>query len=250
MDTTDPRAAPFDNAHLGEGTLVEPNVCVGFRYHPACGPARVGKHGILRMGTIIYGDVTIGDFFQSGNYAIVRAKVVMGDYCTLCNHSTLEGIVRLGTGVRIMSHTYIPSRTWVGDHVFIGPGVTFLNDRLPGRTEVMETPRGATLEDDVMVGGGCTIMAGVTIGERSFIAAGTVVTRDVPPCSLVRGVPGRVYPLPAKLDRPNHRQLTIQPIDLWHPAAPDWDAATWPAEWERRGPLPRFGALTAPREGK
>ncbi len=218
----------FDNAVIGEGTLVEPDVMVGFRYHPDCGPTRVGAHGILRKGTLIYGDVAIGDFFQSGHYTIIRAQVEMGDYCTVSNHSTLEGLIRFGDGVRIMSHVYIPSRTAVGSNVFVGPGVTFLNDRLPGRVEVMTTPKGATIEDDVVIGGGCTIMPGVTIGERSFVAAGTVVTKDVPPRSLVVGVPGRIKPLPAKLDMPNNRSFTRQPCDLWHPLTIDLSSNVWP----------------------
>lgn len=218
---------PFENATIGEGTLVEPDVMVGFRYHADCGPARVGREGILRKGTIIYGDVTIGDFFQTGHYAVIRAKVEMGDYCTVLNHSALEGVIRFGNGVRIMSHVYIPSRTWFGDNVFVGPGVTFLNDRLPGRVEVMTTPQGATIEDDVMIGGGCTIMPGITIGERSFIAAGAVVTKDVPAKSFVVGVPGRIEPLPASLDMPNNRRLTHQPLDLWHPLMPDLSAIVW-----------------------
>ena len=111
-----------------------PDVSVGFRYPADCRPVRIGKHGILRKGTIIYGNVTIGDYFQSGHSAVIRAKVRIGDYCTLCHHSTLEGIIHLGTGFRILSHTYIPSRTWIGDHVFFGPGTTFLNDRPPGGT--------------------------------------------------------------------------------------------------------------------
>jgi acetyltransferase-like isoleucine patch superfamily enzyme len=220
----------FDNAQIGEGTLVEPDVAVGFRYHADCGLARIGKHGILRKGTIIYGDVTIGDYFQSGHYAVIRAKVEMGDYCTVLNHSTLEGLIRFGTGVRIMSHVYIPSRTRLGDHVFVGPGVTFLNDRQPGRYDVMPMPKGATIEDDVMIGGGCTIMPGVTIGERSFIAAGAVITKDVPPRSFVIGVPGRIQPLPPHLDMPNNRRLTLQPLDLWHPRTPDLAAITSPKD--------------------
>ena len=210
----------FDNAVIGDGTVIEPGVTVGFRYHPECGPATIGANGILRLGTIIYGDVKVGDYFQTGHYAVIRAHVEMGDYCTVLHHSTLEGRIRFGDGVRIMAHVYIPSRTTFGSHVFVGPGVTFLNDRRPGRTEAMETPRGATIHDDVMIGGGCTIMAGVKIGERSFIAAGAVVTKDVPNRSFVVGVPGRISPLPAELDRPANRQLTLQPFDLWHPRAP------------------------------
>jgi len=221
----------YDNAVIGEGTTIEEDVRVGFRYHRDCGRAIIGQHGILRAGTLIYGDVTIGDYFQTGHYAVIRAKVRIGDYCTVCNHSTLEGLIRFGDGVRIMSHVYIPSRTWFGNHVFVGPGVTFLNARMPGREEVMTTPRGATIEDDVMIGGGCTILAGVTIGERSFIAAGAVVTKDIPPRSFVAGVPGKIQPLLAHLDRPNDRALTQQPRDLWHPDTPDLSALDWPADW-------------------
>jgi len=221
----------FDNAVIGDGTLIEPDVEVGWRYHPDCGPARIGRHGILRKGTLIYGDVTAGDYLQTGHYTVIRAKVRMGDYCTVSNHSTLEGIIRMGTGVRIMSHVYIPSRTWFGDRVFVGPGVMFLNARIPGREGTLTTPRGATIEDHVVIGGGCTILPGITIGAGSFIAAGAVVTKDVPPRSLVLGVPGEIRPLPAHLDRPNDEFLVIQPRDLWHPEMPDLHAASWPADW-------------------
>lgn len=236
LPTPLPQQTQFDNALVGEGTLIESGVTIGLRYHRDAGPAQIGKHGILRKGTIVYGDVSIGDYFQSGHYTVIRAKVRIGNYCTVTHHSTLEGIIRMGNGVRIMSHTYIPSRTWFGDHVFVGPGVTFLNDRRPGRVDPMPTPRGPTIEDDVMIGGGVTILAGITIGQQSFIAAGAVVTCDVPPRSLVSGVPGRIQPLPQELDRPNNRKLTVQPIDLWHPLMPDLAQAHWPSDWGERQP--------------
>ncbi len=243
MDATNDRSASsgdmvFDNATIGAGTIIEPGVTVGLRYHPDCGPARIGRNGILRQGTIIYGDVTAGDYLQTGHYAVIRAKVVLGHYCTICNHSTLEGIIRMGDGVRVMSHTYVPSRTWFGDHVFVGPGVTFLNDRAPGRCDPMPTPRGATVEDDVMIGGGATILPGITIGERSFIAAGAVITKDVPPRTLAMGVPARSEPLPPHLDRPVNRKLTRQPIDLWHPRTEDLSKVDWPDDWPQKGTWP------------
>jgi acetyltransferase-like isoleucine patch superfamily enzyme len=224
----------FDNAVIGEGTIVEPNVMVGFRYHPDAGRTTIGRDGILRAGTIIYGDVHLGDHFQSGHGAVIRAMVRAGDHCTLLNQSTIEGVTRMGAGVRIMSHVYIPTRTWIGDHVFIGPGVTLLNDRYPGRRDPMPTPRSATLEDDVMIGGGVTVLPGVRIGRRSFVAAGALVVSDVPERSFVIGRPGRVTPLPAELDMDNNRRLTLQPRDLWHPKSPHPGAAIWPADWPER----------------
>ena len=219
------------NAEIGEGTIIEPDVIVGFPYHPDAGIARVGRNSILRRGTLIYGDVELGDYFQSGHNAIIRAKVRAGDYCTLCNQSTLEGVVRMGTGVRIMSHVYVPTRTWFGDHVFVGPGVHFLNSRYPGRVPDLPTPRGATIEDEVMIGGGVTVMAGITIGRGSFIAAGAVVTCDVPPRSFVRGCPGRIEPLPEKLDVETDTSLLLQSRDLWHPLTPDLGTVDWPDDW-------------------
>ena len=225
---------PFDNATIGEGTVIEPNVTVGYRYHPDAGPTTIGRDSIIRFGTLIYGDVQLGDHFQTGHYTVIRAMVRAGDHCTITNQSCIEGVTRLGTGVRIMSNVYIPTRTWIGDHVFIGPGVTFLNDKYPGRRDPMPTPRSATIEDEVMVGGGVTILPGVRIGRRSFIAAGALVVRDVPPNSFVSGVPGRIEPLPAHLDRDNNRALTLQPRDLWHPKSPLPRPGIWPADWPER----------------
>ena len=228
--TTD--TSRFDNALIGDDALIEPDVTLGYRYHPECGPTTIGKGCWLGKGTVIYGDVTIGDHFSSGLYAVIRALVKIGDFCTLHNGSIIEGIVRLGDGVHIMPHVYIPSRTWIGNHVFIGPGTTFLNDRFPYRRDPAPTPRGATIEDDVMIGGGVTVLPEVHIGERSFIAAGAVVNRDVPPRTMVKGVPGRFSPLPEWLDRPNVRLLTGGGI--WSPTD-DLDLdSLWPDYWPER----------------
>ena len=221
----------FDNATIGDGGFVGPDVTVGFRYHSDCGVARIGRHCVLHKGTVIYGDVIVGDHFHAAHYVVVRAFVKMGDYCTMLNHSTIEGVVRLGTGVRIMTNVYISSRTWVGDHVFIGPGTTFLNAKYPGRRDPNRPVRGATVEDDVMIGGGATILPEVTIGERSFIAAGTLVTKDVPPGSFVSGVPGHISPLPAALDERNHRSMTVQTREMWHPEGEFQGEMIWPDYW-------------------
>jgi len=209
-------------AEIGLDTLVEPGAVVGFRYHPECGPATIGRHGIIRMGALIYGDVSFGDYFQTSHYTVIRAHVRGGNYCAIGNHSTLEGRISLGDGVRIMSHVYVASCTTFGNHVFVGPGTTLLNDRTPGRYPGGSPLPvcGPTIEDEVVIGGGCTILPGVTIGKGSFVAAGTVVTKDVPPLSFVKGVPGKAQPLPADWPEENNRKLTEAESDLWHPLGP------------------------------
>ena len=84
----------FDNAEIGASTIIEPGAEIGFRYSDDCGPARIGAHGIIRRGTLIYGDVSIADHFQSGHNTTIRGKVRIGDYCTVTNNSTLEGLIR------------------------------------------------------------------------------------------------------------------------------------------------------------
>jgi acetyltransferase-like isoleucine patch superfamily enzyme len=226
-------------ASIGEGTVVEPGADVGFKYHRDAGPAKLGKGGIIRRGTVIYGDTDLGDYFQTGHNAIIRARVRCGDYCTVLNNACIEGLVRMGSGCRLMSNCYLPTRSWLGDNVFFGPGVTVTNSRYPGRLPDLPSARGVTVEDDVMVGGGVTLLAGVRIGAGSFVAAGATVVASVPPNSFVRGF-GEVEPLPAHFDVASDPELNRSRLDLWHPAAEscaiDWPD-DWPERWERAEPV-------------
>ena len=227
--------ALFENTVIGPGAKIEEDVSLGFKVNEKCGPTLIGKNCFLRKGTVIYGDVKIGDYFQSQHYVVIRARVKLGDYCSILNHSTIEGIVRVGDGVRIMSNVYIPSRTWIGDNVFIGPGTTFTNGKYPFRGYPNDYPtKGATIEDDVVIGGGVTIMPWITIGERSFVAGGAVVTKDIPPKSLVVGVPGKIYPLPAKLDVPNNKKYTMSKHELWHSDLEYPGDNDWPENWSEK----------------
>ena len=84
------------------------------------------------------------------------------------------------------------------------------------------------------IGGGCTILPGVHIGERSFIAAGAVVNRDVPARSFVKGVPGEISDLPESLDMPNSRDLTLNPYSFWEPRLDYQGSELWPDYWSER----------------
>ena len=75
--------------------------------------------------------------------------------------------------------------------------------------------QGARIEDHVAIGGGATICPGVTIGRNSFIGAGAVVNKDVPPDTLAYGVPARHSPLPDSLSQGNLPELLLPQTDLW-----------------------------------
>lgn len=134
----------YENAQIGKNTIIEENVIVGMKYHPECGKAIIGENSILRAGTIIYGDVKTGKYFQSGHHTVIRARVEMGDYCTVTNGAVIEGMVKMGDSVRLMSHVYVASRTCFENRVICGPNVVFLNEKRPGKEEI--TPIGAYLK--------------------------------------------------------------------------------------------------------
>jgi len=128
----------------------------------------------------LYG-CTIGDNTKIGTFVEIQKGAVIGKNC------------------KISSHTFICEGVTVEDEVFIGHGVTFINDLYPRAT----TPEGqlqseqdwkvipTVVKKRASIGSGATILAGVTIGEEAIVGAGAVVTRDVPPRTVVAGNPAR-----------------------------------------------------------
>lgn len=199
----------------GEHLYVEPFVLLGFAYRKGCEPLRLGDYAVVRSHSVIYADVTIGHHFKCGHGAVVRAQTQIGDYGVLGNQTIVEGKVSIGNGARIMSGVYIPTRSRIGNFVFVGPGTTFLNDKYPMRQR--DDPVGPTLEDHCCIGGGVILGPGVTVGAKSFIAAGCLIHKDVPPNTLAYGVPAQFQPLPKHLDMENFVDMVADPHDLWYP---------------------------------
>ncbi len=191
---------------LGENCVLQEGATIGHVYRENSAPTIIGDNSVIRKGTIIYADVVAGDHFQTGHNVHVRGDTSIGDHVVLGTGTIIDGQVEIGSFVKIESNCYIPTHTKIGNRVFLGPGITITNDRFPlkMRDEYLKNgPQGATIEDLVTIGGGVTLCPGVRIGEGSFIAAGAVVTKDVPGMSLVAGVPGTASPLPEKLRQPN-----------------------------------------------
>jgi len=199
MDTS----TEFTRALLGTNVTIQPHAVVGLVYRENCGPARVGDHAIVRAFTIIYGDVTIGLGFKSGHHALIREHTRIGDYVLVGTASILDGHVTIGDFVSIQSQVYIPSHTTIGSYVFIGPNATLTNDKYPLRQRENMKLEGPIIEDHVTIGANATLLPGVRIGEGAMVAAGAVVTRDVPPWTLAVGTPARIQPLPDHLREPN-----------------------------------------------
>lgn len=133
----------------------------------------------------------IGAGTKVWRFAHVRTGAVVGEKCMLGNCSYVDSGVIMGDLVRVQNGCLIYNGVTIEDEVFLGPNMIFTNDLYPradGRHWVIVSTRvcrGAS------VGANATIVCGTTIGEYAMIAAGSVVTRDVPPFALVRGNPAR-----------------------------------------------------------
>jgi len=209
---------------IGERAEIDPGVTLGYRFSGCSRPTILGSDAVIRSGSIIYANTSIGDHFSCGHGVIIRAETIIGNRVVVLHRTTLEGNIRIGDGVKIMAHVYIPSATEIGSLVFIGPGTTFLNDRYPMRK--VDKVRGPVIEDHAVIGGGVTISAGVRIGRNSFVGAGAVVVNDVPANMLAYGSPARCRPLPELLAGGNNPELMLTKPDLWGDASDDsWKAA-------------------------
>jgi acetyltransferase-like isoleucine patch superfamily enzyme len=107
---------------------------------------------------------------------------------------------RIGRQVKVSSHTFICEGVTIEDEVFVGHGVMFINDRYPRaataegalQTEADWSVVPTLVKRGASIGSGAVILCGVTIGERAIIGAGAVITKDVPPETVVAGVPARI----------------------------------------------------------
>lgn len=188
---------------MGENCRIHEGVIIGLKYSDHCEPTRLGNNATVRTGSIIYADVQIGDDFKTGHNVVIREQTVIGSKIVIGTNVVIDGQVTIGDFVKIETGAYIPTHTTIGNKVFIGPNVIMTNDKYPQRCRDSYKPEGPIIRDSVSIGGNVTILPGVEIGEGSVIAAGSVVTKDVPPWSLVKGVPGQVEPIPEFLKHEN-----------------------------------------------
>jgi len=197
-----PTATVYPGTVLGEGVKVLENAVVGKQptlsprstaKREELPPAELGPGTIVSAGAIVFAGTRIGARVIVGDQACVRERVQVGDDVVIGRGSLIENDTTVGAMTRIQADAYITAYSTLEEHVFIAPRVVTTNDNFMGRTERRhELMKGPTIRRGARVGGGAILLPGVEIGEEAFVAAGAVVTKDVPPRKLVVGSPARV----------------------------------------------------------
>jgi N-acetylglucosamine-1-phosphate uridyltransferase (contains nucleotidyltransferase and I-patch acetyltransferase domains) len=191
------------NIFLGSDTKIsgnskiQENVTIGVKYKTRSKSPIIGENAIIRSNTVIYDDVNIGNDFKTGHGVVIREKTKIGNNVLIGTNSVIEGNCDIGNDVRIQSNVYIPINMVIEDHVFIGPCACFTNDRYPIRIDF--DLKGPTIKKGASIGANSTFLSEIEIGEGAMVAAGAIVTRDVPPFYLAIGAPAKIKPLPKRL---------------------------------------------------
>lgn len=134
----------------------------------------------------------IGAGTRIWQFVVVLPDAAIGSDGNICSHCLIENDVVIGDRVTVKSGVQLWDGLRVGDDVFIGPNVSFANDRFPRSKKTPEKFLQTTIEAGASIGAGATILPGCTIGSNAMVAAGAVVTRSVPPNAIVVGNPAKI----------------------------------------------------------
>ena len=154
-------------------------------------PLVVGDGAVVGAGAVLASGAAIAAGAVIGDQAFVRERAAVGRASVVGRGSCIEYDAAIGADVRIQSDCYVTAFCEIEDGAFLAPGVRTLNDMTAGRRPAGEPLRAPRLRRRCRVGGGAVLLPGVEIGEDAFVAAGAVVTHDVPARTLVVGVPAR-----------------------------------------------------------
>jgi acetyltransferase-like isoleucine patch superfamily enzyme len=149
----------------------------------------------------------VGDGTRIWHWVQVREGARIGRNCVLGKDAYVDTAVVVGDDCKIENFATLFRGLTVGSRVFIGPHACFTNDPYPRAVSPDWQVVPTKVEDGASIGANATILCGITIGRSAMVAAGAVVTKDVPAQALVAGVPARIVGWVCECGRPLDRDL-------------------------------------------
>lgn len=191
-----------DGTVIGENVRIDDFACIGKRPMKAANSAvtkdtglpacTIGDGAIIGTSAVIYRGCILKDKVLAADFATVRERVSIGERTIIGRGATVECDCTVGERCKIETNAYITAYSAIEDCCFIAPCVVTSNDNFAGRTKKrFESFKGVTVKKGGRIGAGAVTLPGKTVGEDAFVAAGSVVTKDVAPKTVVKGNPAR-----------------------------------------------------------
>jgi acetyltransferase-like isoleucine patch superfamily enzyme len=186
------------NVRIGDGSIVDSHVVLGSptadfyddprAYVPAV--CQVGTRAVIRSHGVVYAGVTIGDDFGCGHHVTVREGTTIGRGVRIGTHCDLQPEVRIGDYARLHSNVFVAKGSTIEELTWLFPYAMLIDDPHPPSDTCTEGP---TIRRFAVVGARSTIFPSVEVGEGAVVGAMSLVRQDVPPHTVVAGVPAKSF---------------------------------------------------------
>jgi UDP-2-acetamido-3-amino-2,3-dideoxy-glucuronate N-acetyltransferase len=163
-----------------------------------CGACTIAEDVQIGCGCVLYAGVSLGHQVMVADLVTIREAVTIGEQTIVGRGVAIENRCTIGRRCKLETNAYITAYSELEDDVFVAPAVATSNDNYMARSnERFEHFKGATIRRGARIGVNATILPGRTIEEQGVVAAGAVVTHDVPARTIVAGNPARIFrPVP------------------------------------------------------
>lgn len=189
-------------SRIGNNVRIDDNTVIGkmpmrsvnsiFKDEDALPPCEISDACLIGAGVIIYAGCSIGNNVLIADLATVRENVSIGQRTIIGRGTAVENFCKIGENCKIETNAYITAYSDIGNNVFIAPGVVTSNDNFAARSkERYKHFKGVTIKNGGRIGAQATILPNKVIYEDGFVAAGSVVTKDVENGKIVAGNPAK-----------------------------------------------------------
>ena len=178
-----------DNVELGDRVKVGAYCELGI--HTSLGdgsPLTIGSDALIRSHSVFYESSRLSAGLVTGHYVVVRENTQAGVGFQIGTASEIQGDCKIGDYVRFQSNVFVGKKTTIGNYVWVLPYAVLTNDPTPPSDVLI----GCIIEDYACLAAGCLVLPGIRVGQHGLVAAKACVTKDVPPHTVVAGIPARI----------------------------------------------------------
>ena len=184
----------YPDVELGNNIIVEDYCILG---SPSFSGVKtiIGDNAHIRAHSIIYPGNIIGKNFTTGNKVNIREFNKIGNNVSIGTHTIVEHHCKLENDVRIHSQTFIPEYSLVKNKSWIGPNVVLTNAKYPNSPSAKNNLEGPIIGEKAIIGANVTLLPGVKVADSSFVAAGSIVTKNTKKYGVYAGSPAKLVKL-------------------------------------------------------